>query len=245
MGLGRTTATGRASAVRTYTLADLPGLKWWAEPDSISATGSAVDAWTDKSAAATNLAEVGANRPTLVTNALNGFNGVQVLAATNQRLHKDNIALLTAKAFTFGLVMRVDAVVADSAFLSYVDVQTTLGGFELYSNSGKYDINHVNAAIQDADTISTGTFRIITYRFSGTSCGFYRSGRGRVALSASTIAYSTPGATIGLTIGARNHNFVNPASATYVAGFLCDGYLTDGQVLFAENFWKTKYPSLA
>ena len=243
--MSRVTAVGRISPTQGIdSIGNLPKLVWWFEPDTLVGTTS-IDSWTDKSSAANTIAETGANRPTRAVAALDGYDGATVLAASNQRLSKDHDVIIPGRAFSWGLVVRVDTVVGDSRILSYDDVETTAGGFQLYVNGTKYNVTHNNVAVQDADTITAGTFRIITYRFSGSAVGFYRSARTRVALDTPTIGYSKPGATVGLCLGARNHTFTNPASCTYIASFGCAGFISDKQMKGVENYWKTKYPTLA
>lgn len=225
-------------------IGDLPKLAWWMEPDSfVGATD--VGSCTDKSGSGNTLTSSGANRPVRQAAVLNGYDGVKVVAASNQYLTRDHDVFFTGKAFTFGLVVRVDAVVADSNIMSYDDVETTAGGFTVRMNGGKYSVLHNAVAFQDGDDITTGTFRILTYRFPGAALGSYRSARVDVALAGATTNYTIPGATVGLTLGSRNHAFTDPTSCTYVAGFLCGQYLTSAQVMAVENLWKAKYPSLA
>lgn len=249
MAAGRVAIANRVASTRIESIGDLPGLKWWVEPDSIVAT-DAVDSWTDKSGNGNTLTATGADRPSIAAAALDGYNGVQVVAASSQRLRKSNVlSIVPNRVFSFGLVLRVDAVIADSIPFCFLDTDTVAGGFglEVSAAGGKYDILHHSAGNFEGDVIVEDVFRIITYRFPGWANASYRSARTPTALtlgSGTFISYSIPGATVGLTLGMRQNN-INPASATFIAGFVCDRYLTDSQIRAAENIWKSKYPTLA
>lgn len=246
MGLGRTAATGRNAATRTYSPADLPGLKWWVEPDGINGTGSA-DSWTDKSGNGNTLSETGTNRPAIVTNVLNGFSGIQCVRASSQRLKKTNTVLINGSEFSFALVMRWDdttGTTSDNAFSN----STAADGVILNRNTSaspntKWNVLYQGVANQNSTaSITVGSFYIVSYVARRSSNGLFKLNRAASAISNST-GFANPGGTASLIIGSAA-DLTLPASITVVAGFLCNVALSDAQMKFAEDYWKGKYPSL-
>ena len=241
MAAGRVPAANRAASTRIESIGDLPGLKWWVEPDSIVAT-DAVDSWTDKSGLGNTITETGTNRPTLVSSVLDGYNGIQVVAASSQRLRKLNSPLITGRAFTFGLVMRVDANIANARYFCNGIISSS--GLEFCDAAGLYSPTFAGVANQPANALSLGAFHMFVYRVAGPlTNGFYRYDRAATAMT-STLGFINPSASAPLILGARD-NLTLHSSATFVAGFLCDRFLTEVHVAFIEQTWKTKYPTLA
>lgn len=247
MALGRTAATGRAAAARTYTLADLPGLKWWIEPDGINATASSIDSWTDKSGNGNTISETGTNRPTLVTSVLDGFNGAQVVMATNQRLKRANTNLITGRAFSLGLVMRVDALPGTSNDVFFANEDVAVGGIEFarIGATNKFSPSYFGgSAHPSTTTLTTGGFHLFTFRTNGTDFGILRYDRAVNVMTTTSTDFINPGAAASLVLGARSNNGL-PASATFCAAYFCNGFLSDEQNRFAEDYFKAKFPSLA
>lgn len=242
--MGRIYTTARpAVGGGIATIADLPGLKWWVEPDGIVSTGSTVTSWTDKSGNGNTIAESGSNRPSLVSSALNGFNGVQFVRASSQRLIKTSAPLIAAGgSFTFGIVMRVDASNADQRFIS--NSVSGTNGFELMHNGTKYDISFAGIGFQDANTIIVGGFHMFMFRVSNSAVltGSYRYDAAETSFSGLT-GFATPGAASLLAMGAAV-GLTDHADMTAIAAFICSGHLEAKHVLAAESYWKNKYPGL-
>ena len=241
MTLGRTPAVGRSAATRSTSIADLPDLVWWVEPDSqVSGDGVNVDSWTDKSSAGNTLSETLTNRPTVLANALDGYSGVKVLSANSQRLKRANTQLFKTD-LTIGLVLKVNASVADQRILD-----TNRAGFAvglaLAQNGTNYSWVYNGVAFVDGNAVSTTGYHILIFSSAKYANPAYRYDRADVALSGTGLI--TPSVSSTFILGSDS-GLTNPASVTYVAGFACQRVLSPAQIAFAENDWKAKYPSLA
>ena len=237
--MGRLLASARYPTGKPSTLLGLPNLKWWIEPDGIVATSGNIDSWTDKSGNGNTISSTGTNRPTVASAALNGYDGAQFVAANSQRLYRANTQIIMGP-FAFGMVLRLDALVANAIYLTNTDFT---GGLEFFRNAPVYTIGTALVNMNSDVTSVAGAFHMITYRTTGLR-NIFRYDRADRVLSTNGGQNPPPtGTGSTLAIGAR-HNNTQFATYTVMAAYICSGFLEDGWNDLVESYWKTKYPSL-
>lgn len=225
-------------ARRAWSPRDLPRLRWWGEPSGFQFTGSSCDSWTDGNLGTHNLSNTGTNRPAKVASALNGYDGIQTVTASAQVLKKQTGPLLTSGTFSFGLIFRVDATVANQTFIAHQ--VPGADGFVLFSNAGNYGISYQGTGtLATASAVGLASFNMHIFTATAGQPATYRINSTGITLTPTSHVFVNPGATASLAIGGRITDLMS--TATYVAGFMCDTDIGTAGIANVERYWKTKY----
>jgi len=146
-------------------------LKLWFRPDNgVNVTGALIDSWENSAGiAALNISEAGAQRPTLVTNAVNGFSEISFSGSTRLRtgltLTVANFVTNQASSFTVcradntgqtSCVYTTDPLVGTTRFSNHIP----------WSNTIYYDIGTCcsnDARLQVGGLVNLNTYSVWTY----------------------------------------------------------------------------------
>lgn len=221
--------------------AQLPGLGFWVEGDlGVTLNVGTVSQWADQSGAGNDISEASApNQPTYVAVAQNGLPGVQCVNANATRLSRA-ANIMGAGPLTFGMVIRVDAVVGGDVYLGNLDA--AVGGLELSRNAPNWNVSAVNVSGQNDGAIATGAFMILTGVLQANASRLRINGVEKT-LSPMAASLANPGAGAKIVLGARNNGgaFSLFSSATTCAAILGNQAANTSQFRGIERFWSNKW----
>ena len=223
-----------------------PGCVLWLRADlGITQSGGLVSAWNDESGGARNFTQAtGANQPTFVTNAFNGYNGIQ-FDGTNSFMQFTSWGTTGIK--TIIAVFLDNGTSVNESCLFNTSTGTGGGAGLVYDTTG-WGADGVSASSSNSafitETSLNNTYNVVavTYDSSGSTFNTtaYLNGKKNTTFTGTSVS-------VNAIVGTANLGFRNDGTATrkfngtILELAIYSGELTSGQITSVSKFMATRY----
>jgi hypothetical protein len=253
--IAATTPVGTCVAAMNQTQSPAAaGANYWVEADSgVASSAGLVSQWDDKTASAWNVVEAtGANKPTILTNTLNGLPVIQFTRTSSTKLVLTSTQVWTT-TFTMGVVIRGLTSASGTARCFGLAVGD-IGGIALvidandkwraqYEGAGGYVNNANQGAVDGAYHIitmkSASPTSVVTMRIDGTDQTPAGAG---TTWSVPTFANTGHNPTLEFGVNhSSTTSYINFSGCYIAAAFMCNTALSDPVLHQVEQWWANKY----